>query len=107
MSTYLWPPIVTCPRVAGVRPTMMRIVVDLPAPLGPRKPVTRPGLQAKDTSSTARKPPYVLETPSTVIMRPTLHDRTDSAHPYLASSCRNLRRGSARPRALHGATGCS
>ena len=29
------------------------MVVDLPAPLGPRKPVTRPGWTAKETSSTA------------------------------------------------------
>jgi hypothetical protein len=31
----------------------MRIVVDLPAPFGPRKPVTRPGCTAKSTESTA------------------------------------------------------
>ena len=31
----------TGPWVAGVSPTMTRIVVVLPAPLGPRKPVTR------------------------------------------------------------------
>ena len=39
--------------VAGVRPAMMRIVVDFPAPLGPRKPVTRPGFEVNDTSSSA------------------------------------------------------
>ena len=32
-------------------------VVDLPAPLGPRKPVTRPGWAMKETSSTAVNPP--------------------------------------------------
>ena len=47
---------------------MMRIVVDLPAPLGPRKPVTRPGSAVKVTSSTAVKAPYRLVTFSTVIM---------------------------------------
>ena len=31
----------------------MRIVVDLPAPLGPRKPVTVPGRTWNDTPSTA------------------------------------------------------
>ena len=31
----------------------MRIVVDLPAPLGPRKPVTLPDFTVKETSSTA------------------------------------------------------
>lgn len=41
------------PELAGVNPTMTRIVVDLPAPLGPRKPVTRPGEAVNETSSTA------------------------------------------------------
>ncbi len=36
---------------------MMRIVVDFPAPLGPRKPVTRPGSAVKVTSLTAVKSP--------------------------------------------------
>lgn len=31
------------PEVALSRPIRMRSVVDLPAPLGPRKPVTLPG----------------------------------------------------------------
>ena len=51
---------VTSPDVAGVRPTITRIVVVLPAPLGPRKPVTRPGRQVKLTSFTAVKAPYCL-----------------------------------------------
>ena len=46
----------------------MRMVVDLPAPLGPRKPVTRPVAAVKDTSSTAVKAPYCLVRDSTVIM---------------------------------------
>ena len=44
-----------CRSVGGVSPTMTRMVVDLPAPLGPRKPVTRPGRAVKVTSSTAVK----------------------------------------------------
>ena len=44
---------VTAPRVAGVSPTMIRMVVVLPAPFGPRNPVTRPGRAVKETSSTA------------------------------------------------------
>src|SRR5690606_24994207 len=44
------------------------MVVDFPAPLGPRKPVTRPGSAVKVTSSTARKLPYDLARCSTVIM---------------------------------------
>ena len=35
---------VTVPLVGRSSPTIIRIVVDLPAPFGPRKPVTRPGL---------------------------------------------------------------
>ena len=34
---------------------MTRMLVDLPAPLGPRNPVTRPGLATKEMSSTAVK----------------------------------------------------
>ena len=56
---------VTLPDVGGVSPTMTRMVVDLPAPLGPRKPVTRPGRAVKVTSSTAVKPPYFLVSDST------------------------------------------
>src|SRR3954470_19757405 len=59
---------VTVPAVARVRPTMTLIVVDLPAPLGPRKPVTLPSWAVKLTSSTAVKCPYFLVTPSTVII---------------------------------------
>src|SRR5690242_3133104 len=36
------------------------MVVDFPAPLGPRKPVTRPGSTLKVRSSTARRLPYSL-----------------------------------------------
>src|ERR687898_886489 len=46
----------------------MRIVVDLPAPLGPRKPVTRPVATVKETSSTATLSPYFLVRPETLIM---------------------------------------
>src|SRR6266540_454376 len=43
----------------------MRMVVDLPAPLGPRKPTTWPRSIAKETWSTAVTPSNRLETPST------------------------------------------
>src|SRR3954451_16360210 len=56
------------PVVAGVSPTMIRMVVDLPAPFGPRKPVTRPACAVKLTSSTAVKPPYFFVSDSTLIM---------------------------------------
>jgi hypothetical protein len=44
---------VTPPAVGRSRPRIIRIVVDLPAPLGPRKPVTRPGSTVKLMPSTA------------------------------------------------------
>jgi hypothetical protein len=37
-----------------MKPVIMRIVVDLPAPLGPRKPSTSPRSTLKETPSTAR-----------------------------------------------------
>jgi hypothetical protein len=60
---------VTRPLVGGVSPTMTRMVVVLPAPFGPRNPVTVPGWQTKLTLSTAVKSPYFLVSPSTLIMR--------------------------------------
>ncbi len=59
---------VAVPDVGAVRPTITRIVVDLPAPFGPRKPVTRPGRAVKETLSTAVKPAYFRVSDSTVIM---------------------------------------
>src|SRR6476620_8865498 len=59
-SLNLRPEMVTLPAVGLVRPTMTRMVVDLPAPFGPRNPVTRPGRAVKVTSSTARVFPYLL-----------------------------------------------
>ena len=41
------------PIAAASRPRIILIVVDFPAPLGPRKPVTRPGRTTKEASSTA------------------------------------------------------
>jgi len=45
------------PEVGGVRPVIIRIAVDFPAPLGPRKPTTLPGRTSKEMSSTAVNPP--------------------------------------------------
>ena len=75
----------------------MRIVVDLPAPLGPRKPVTRPGLATNDTSSTATWPPYVFDTPSTVIMQRVSAGEGSSDIYRRAGSTRIQRRGSWSP----------
>ena len=54
---------------------MTRMVVVFPAPLGPRNPVTVPGLQTKLMSSTATKLPYFRVRPSTLIMWPILSTR--------------------------------
>src|SRR5690606_31700998 len=51
---------VAVPEVGWSRPSTRRIVVDLPAPLGPRNPVTRPGRTRKVRWSTARRVPYSL-----------------------------------------------
>src|SRR6195952_78634 len=60
LVTYAVPLTVTVPDVGTSRPTIMRIVVDLPAPLGPRNPVTIPGCTEKDRLSTAVFSPYIL-----------------------------------------------
>src|SRR5258706_445437 len=41
-SSMSWSPIVISPSVGGMKPVIIRIVVDLPAPFGPRKPRTSP-----------------------------------------------------------------
>src|SRR4051812_28715597 len=84
---------VTRPEVAGVSPTMTRIVVVLPAPLGPRKPVTSPGWQTKLTSSTAVNVPYFLVSPSTVIMGPECRTAAPETS-IVGRAPRDLSRGS-------------
>ena len=45
------------PLVGRIRPSSARSVVDLPEPLGPRKPVTRPASTVNERSSTASVSP--------------------------------------------------
>jgi hypothetical protein len=45
----------------------MRIVVDLPAPLGPKKPNDSPLATSKSIPSTAMKSPYVFVSPRATI----------------------------------------
>src|SRR5690606_40663740 len=59
-SAYCLPLTVTRPAVGRSSPRIIRIVVDFPAPFGPRKPVTRPGRTVNDTESTASFSPYLL-----------------------------------------------
>src|SRR5258708_39871658 len=55
-----WPLMVIRPLVGLSSPAMMRMVVVLPAPFGPRKPWISPGSTERLTPSTAVKEPYVL-----------------------------------------------
>src|SRR3954447_11939847 len=63
----------------------MRIVVVLPAPLGPRKPVTVPGSQRNVTSETTVRPPSCLVSPLVWIMP------ADSRPAGFAATVRGLR----------------
>ena len=58
----------TRPLVGGMKPVIIRMVVDLPAPLGPRKPSTSPFSTEKETRLTATFDPKVLVRLSTFII---------------------------------------
>src|SRR5438874_8605572 len=62
----------------------MRMVVDFPAPLGPRNPTTWPRSTANETWSTAVTPSNRLETPSTerrgIQSRERVYRRSDANH---------------------------
>src|SRR6266581_4615138 len=58
----------TRPSLGGMKPVIMRMVVDLPAPLGPRNPRTSPLATSKETASTARFWPKDLLRFSTLII---------------------------------------
>src|ERR1043165_2459114 len=55
------------PAVGGMKPVTMRMVVDLPAPFGPRKPSTSPRSTAKVRSFTATFAPNAFVRFSTLI----------------------------------------
>src|SRR2546430_10743243 len=56
------------PEVGSARPSSSRMVVDFPAPFGPRNPVMRPGASSKDRSLTAVTVPYRLASASTAMV---------------------------------------
>ena len=62
-----WPATTAVPRVAGMNPVRMRIVVVFPAPFGPRKPSTSPFATENERSLTAVKRPNSLVMPETSI----------------------------------------
>src|SRR5436190_12901204 len=61
------PPTSAVPDVGFNRPHNMRMVVDLPAPLAPRKPKISPCFTENDRSSTATKSPKRRVNPRTSI----------------------------------------
>ena len=76
------------PLVGLSRPAMMRMVVVLPAPFGPRKPWISPGATERLTPSTAVKEPYFLTSASTAIIA------VRTAATSSGSRCRAWARGS-------------
>src|SRR6266702_8034717 len=56
------------PEVGAASPSSSRMVVDFPAPFGPRNPVMRPGASSKVRSLTAVTVPYRLVSASTAIV---------------------------------------
>src|SRR3954447_17865127 len=62
------PRMVELPAVGRARPRTIRSVVVLPAPLGPRKPVTAPSRTRNDRSSTAAMGPKRLVSPTASIV---------------------------------------
>ncbi|MNC90861.1 hypothetical protein D3C83_70140 [compost metagenome] len=56
------------PAVGGMKPVTMRMVVDLPAPFGPRKPSTSPRSTVNETSFTASFAPKAFTRFSTLII---------------------------------------
>src|SRR5215469_8428004 len=67
-STTSNPPTEIFPKDGGIKPVSIRMVVDLPAPLGPRNPSTSPRSTEKETPSTARLVPNILVKFSTLII---------------------------------------
>jgi hypothetical protein len=62
------PPTLTVPELGGIKPVIIRIVVDLPAPLGPRNPSTSPRSTENEMPSTARFVPKTRARLSTLII---------------------------------------
>ena len=75
------------PAVGRSRPRIIRIVVDLPAPLGPRKPVTTPGRIVALMPSTASLSPYLLASCSSSIIGLSASGRIPQAFVVAQSGC--------------------
>src|SRR5215471_3929223 len=82
-ARYSRPLTLTRPAVGASRPAIIRIVVDLPAPFGPRNPVTTPGRTTKSSPLTASLSPYRLLRFSTSIIACSLPSVTPGTRPTL------------------------
>src|SRR5690606_28760878 len=96
-STNREPSTVAVPRVGPTRPSTIRSVVDLPAPFGPRKPVTCPSGAVKVRSRTTHWSRYRLPSSRTSITPPRCPaaGAPDQRRKEDVRSC--LRRRPARP----------
>src|SRR5215218_7891823 len=93
------PQTVATPLVAGRNVVRMRIVVDLPAPFGPRNPTSSPGATWKSMRSTARTGPYLLHRFSTRIAWSLMGSLKESA----SDGSYRMGRGRERGHPLRGA----
>src|ERR1051326_2579690 len=87
------PPTVILPAVGGMKPVIMRIVVDLPAPLGPRKPSTSPRSTVNEMSSTARFGPKAFTRFSILIICSDYNAGRDSRTSKGTKTMKALRNG--------------
>ena len=78
---YGRPLTVTVPDVGRSSPMIIRMVVDFPAPFGPRNPVTLPACTVKSMPATAVLLPYLLVSPRASIMVSSLVV-SGTARPY-------------------------
>src|ERR1051325_5775709 len=81
------------PEVGGMNPVIMRIVVDLPAPLGPRKPSTSPRSTVNEMSSTARFGPKAFTRFSILIICSDYNAGRDSRTSKGTKTMKALRNG--------------
>ena len=68
------------PASGAESPTTIRIVVVLPAPFGPRNPVTVPGSQRNETSLTTVRPPRRFVRPVASIMAGSIGSAARARH---------------------------
>src|ERR1700749_4996223 len=71
-ETTSWPATLAVPEVGSARGHRILLVVDLPAPFGPRKPKVSPAATSKSMPRTASISPYLLVSALTEIAGATL-----------------------------------